>query len=535
MGHAELTICATKPPLTPGLARRVLDAVHAEPRVQVRSARSSFAPKACIYWNDRGDKIIDASSGLFCVAAGHGRKEIADAVGNAAARARFHRAVPARPSEAVRARDARRRADAGRPQPHLLRQLRLGSGRHRDEGRARLPPGARPGRPQHVRLARARVPRRQFRRRLAVGPRQQPPPVRPDAARHRAHAAHAPEGKLLHAAAKARTASSWPTICVRFVNLYGAENIAACFVEPIAGSTGCLVPPKGYLKRLREICDAHGILLVFDEVICGFGRTGQTFAAQSFGVTPDLMTMAKGITNGAQPMGAVAVSERIHDTIMGAGAGRRDRVLPRLHVFGTSGAVRGRPRDARHLPERRPVRARRASCRRTSSTRSSRCKDVPVVADIRGYGMFAAIDVHPDGAPGKRGHVFQKKLFDNGLHLKTTGDCGDHRAAADRREDACRHHRRHLAQDAGRRSRRAHATLDNEGHDGSSMKRLLASADWRRGGGDRRRCRHWRRKTVTFAYQDMMNPVPLGAAEPARSRRRPATRSTGASSAAAAT
>ena len=105
---------------------------------------------------------------------------------------------------------------------------------------------------------------------------------------------------------------------VRFVNLYGAENIAACFVEPIAGSSGCLVPPKGYLKRLREICDAHGILLVFDEVICGFGRTGETFAAQSFGVTPDLMTMAKGLTNGAQPMGAVAISERIHDTIMAA-------------------------------------------------------------------------------------------------------------------------------------------------------------------------------------------------------------------------
>ena len=105
---------------------------------------------------------------------------------------------------------------------------------------------------------------------------------------------------------------------LRIANMYGPENIAACFVEPIAGSTGCLVPPKGYLKRLREICDAHGILLVFDEVITGYGRTGQTFAAQSFGVTPDIMTMAKGLTNGAQPMGAVAASERIHDTIMGA-------------------------------------------------------------------------------------------------------------------------------------------------------------------------------------------------------------------------
>jgi beta-alanine--pyruvate transaminase len=121
---------------------------------------------------------------------------------------------------------------------------------------------------------------------------------------------------------------------VRFVNLYGAENIAACFVEPIAGSTGCLVPPKGYLKRLREICDQHGILLVFDEVITGYGRTGQTFAAQSFGVTPDLLTMAKGITNGAQPLGAVAASERIHDTIMAAAP---EGAIELLHGYTYSG------------------------------------------------------------------------------------------------------------------------------------------------------------------------------------------------------
>src|SRR4029077_19649439 len=98
----------------------------------------------------------------------------------------------------------------------------------------------------------------------------------------------------------------------------GARTIAAVIVEPMAGSTGVLVPPKGYLEKLRAICDAHGILLVFDEVITGFGRTGQPFAAQSFGVTPDMMTMAKGITNAAQPMGAVAVATKIHDAVMGA-------------------------------------------------------------------------------------------------------------------------------------------------------------------------------------------------------------------------
>ena len=107
---------------------------------------------------------------------------------------------------------------------------------------------------------------------------------------------------------------------LRFVQLVGEKRIAAVFVEPIAGSTGVIVPPRGYLERIREICDRYGILLVFDEVICGFGRTGAPFAAQSFGVTPDMITMAKAITNGAQPMGAIAVHDSIYRTIVDAAA-----------------------------------------------------------------------------------------------------------------------------------------------------------------------------------------------------------------------
>ena len=102
------------------------------------------------------------------------------------------------------------------------------------------------------------------------------------------------------------------------VDLHSAENIAACIVEPIAGSVGVIVPPKGYLQRLREICDANGILLIFDEVITGFGRTGKAFASETFGVTPDMMTLAKGLTNGNVPMGAVAVADEIYETIVNA-------------------------------------------------------------------------------------------------------------------------------------------------------------------------------------------------------------------------
>jgi beta-alanine--pyruvate transaminase len=208
---------------------------------------------------------------------------------------------------------------------------------------------------------------------------------------------------------------------LRFVNLYGAENIAACFVEPIAGSTGCLVPPKGYLERLRQICDTHGILLVFDEVITGFGRTGQPFAGQSFGVTPDLMTMAKALTNAAQPMGAVAVSERVHDTIMAAA---QEGAIEFFHGYTYSGHPAACAAGLATLDLYRTdglfERARELSPYFQQAMFS--LKGTRNVTDVRGYGMFATFDVESDGMPGRRGNLLQKKLFDNGLNLKNTGD-----------------------------------------------------------------------------------------------------------------
>ena len=246
MGHAELTLhdqAATTRisldeywmPFTPNREFK------ADPQMVVRA-------EGMYYWNDRGDKIIDASSGLFCVAAGHGRKEIADAVGKQLRELDFCAPFLRGASEAVRARDARRRAHAGRPQPHLLRQLRLRGGRHGDEDRARLPPGARPGRAQHVRLARARLSRRQLRRRRAVGPRQQPAQVRPGAARHRAHAPHAPQGEPLHAGRRRarRRARRGPRCASSTSTAPRTSPPASSSRSP--GSTGCLVPPKGYLE-----------------------------------------------------------------------------------------------------------------------------------------------------------------------------------------------------------------------------------------------------------------------------------------------
>ncbi|TDV26905.1 beta-alanine--pyruvate transaminase [Paraburkholderia caballeronis] len=209
---------------------------------------------------------------------------------------------------------------------------------------------------------------------------------------------------------------------LRLIQLHGAENIAACVVEPVAGSTGVLVPPVGYLERLREICTANGILLVFDEVICGFGRTGEPFAAQSFGVKPDLITMAKAITNGAVPMAAVAVADHVHDAIVN---GAPDGAIEFFHGYTWSAhpvscAAALAALDI-YRDERLFERARELSGYFLEQVATLR--ELPTVTDIRGFGMIAGIDVKPDGAPGQRGYDLQKKLFDNGLHLKTTGDC----------------------------------------------------------------------------------------------------------------
>ena len=207
----------------------------------------------------------------------------------------------------------------------------------------------------------------------------------------------------------------------RFVTLYGAENIAACFVEPIAGSTGVLVPPKGYLQRLREICTQNGILLVFDEVITGFGRTGHAFAAQSFGVTPDMITMAKAITNGAQPMAAVAVSRVIHDTIVGAAP---DGQVEFFHgyTFSAHPASCAASLAALNIYQDENLFQRAAQMSSYFLDAVYSLADLPVVTDIRGFGMLAGIDIKPAERPGARGHALQQLLFDAGLHIKTTGD-----------------------------------------------------------------------------------------------------------------
>jgi len=207
----------------------------------------------------------------------------------------------------------------------------------------------------------------------------------------------------------------------RFVQLHGADNIAACFVEPIAGSTGTLVPPVGYLERLREICTRHGILLVFDEVICGFGRTGQAFAAQSFGVTPDLITMAKALTNGSIPMSGVAIREDIHQTILDA-APTMETEFYHGYTWSAHPVACAAALAALDIYVHEDLFARGRALSPYFLERLFSLAGHPEVTDIRGYGMLGAVDFKPSHKPGHRGYMLQKRLYELGLHLKSTGD-----------------------------------------------------------------------------------------------------------------
>jgi len=204
---------------------------------------------------------------------------------------------------------------------------------------------------------------------------------------------------------------------------FGGENIAACIVEPIAGSTGTLVPPKGYLKRLREICDKHGILLIFDEVITGWGRTGSAFAAQEWNVKPDIMTMAKATTNGVVPMGVVAVKEEIYDSVLDASSAPEG--TPELfHGYTYSGipVAVAAALAVQDIFDKEDIfkRAKEMSPYLQDGLQS--LKDLKEIVSIRGYGMMGGIEIRMKDKPGKAGFQVFKHCYDSGVNFKNTGD-----------------------------------------------------------------------------------------------------------------
>jgi beta-alanine--pyruvate transaminase len=207
----------------------------------------------------------------------------------------------------------------------------------------------------------------------------------------------------------------------RIVALHGAETIAAVIVEPMAGSTGVLVPPKGYLQRLREIATRHGILLIFDEVITGFGRLGTPFASEYFGVMPDMMTTAKGITNGAIPMGAVFASRKVHDGLM-AGP---EATIELFHGYTYSGhpvaCAAGIATLDIYAGEGLLTRAATLAPLWEEALHS--LKGAPHVIDIRTIGLVAGVELASrPGAVGARAYEAFTDCFEKGLLIRVTGD-----------------------------------------------------------------------------------------------------------------
>jgi beta-alanine--pyruvate transaminase len=207
----------------------------------------------------------------------------------------------------------------------------------------------------------------------------------------------------------------------RLVALHDASTIAAVIVEPISGSAGVILPPVGYLKRLREICDRHDILLIFDEVITGFGRTGKPFAAQEFEVTPDIMTTAKGLTNGAIPMGAVFCQRRIYEAFM---QGPENSIeLFHGYTYSAHPAACAAALATLDIYRREELLTRAGSLSPTWEAAIHSLKGHPHVIDLRNYGLIGAIELEPrSGKPGARAFDVFLKCFERGVMVRVTGD-----------------------------------------------------------------------------------------------------------------
>ena len=267
------------------------------------------------YYNHKGDKVIDCSSGLFCVPLGHGRKEIADAVHQQLLKLDYAPsfAISHMPAFTLAERLAKMlpgdlnniffticgstAIDSAIKIIQAYQHAKGQSQRVRFVSRERAYHGVNIGGTSLSGMIKNRE----------VFTATMPGVI---------HLRHTWLEENKFNLGQPEHGDYLADDLQRFVDMYGPESIAGCFVEPIAGSTGTLVPPKGYLEKLRATCDKYGIVLVFDEVITGFGRTGEAFGANKYNVQPDMITLAKAITNGAQPMGAVAVSDDIYNTII---------------------------------------------------------------------------------------------------------------------------------------------------------------------------------------------------------------------------
>ena len=373
------------------------------------------------YWTPEGRQVLDAVAGLWCVNAGHGRREITEAVRSQLETMDFAPAFQmGHPAAFELASAVARIAPAGLDHVFFTNSgsesvdtaLKMALAYHRIRGDAARTRIISRERAYHgVNMGGTSIggigPNRKFWS-ASLMPGVDYLPHTHDIKRN-AFSRGEPEHGLPLAEE-----------LEKLVAFHDPSTIAAVIIEPIAGSTGVLVPPHGYLKRIREICDKHKLLLIFDEVITGFGRTGSAFAAQEFGVTPDIITGAKGLTNGCVPMGCVIVSKTIYDAFMQGPDG-----IEFFHGYTYSAHPVACAAGIATLGiyEKEGLLTRAKSVARYWEDAIHSLKGASSLIDIRNYGLIGALEFEPiPGKPGARAFEVYLKAFEKGLLIRQTGD-----------------------------------------------------------------------------------------------------------------
>lgn len=391
---------------------------------QFKSAPRMFKQAKGMYYTTVDDRqVIDAVAGLWCVNAGHGRDEIAQAVANQVSNMDF---APTFQMGHPLAFEAATRVAEVMPEG-LDRIFFANSGSEAVDSALKIALA--------YHRARGQGQRTRFigRERGYHGVGFGGISVGGIVANRKAYSAnlmpgvdHMPATLNIEKAAFSHGQPAWGEHLAdeleRILALHDPSTVAGVIIEPVSGSAGVLIPPQGYLQRLREICTKHGILLIFDEVITGFGRLGKATASEFFGVTPDLITMAKAINNAAIPLGAVAASREIHDTIVDSGPANGIELF-HGYTYSAHPVAAAACLAAQDIYEREALFERAAAMAPKFEAAIHDLKGEPFVKDIRNLGLVGGVELESrEGQPGTRAYDAFLECFKNGVMVRFTGD-----------------------------------------------------------------------------------------------------------------
>jgi beta-alanine--pyruvate transaminase len=377
------------------------------------------------YTTHDGRKIFDGLSGLWCTGLGHGRKEIVDAVSRQVATLDYSPAfqfahpmsfelankiverMPAGLNRVFFCGSGSEAADTALKMARAYWRIKGQAGKTRLIGRAKGYHGVNFG---GISVGGMVGNRKLFGQGVEADhlPHTQPP----QGSFHRGMPpAEGPHGAVL------------ADELLQLIQLHDASTIAAVIVEPFSGSAGVIVPPRGYLQRLQELCTEHGILLIFDEVITGFGRTGHWTGAEAFGVTPDIMTIAKQVTNGVQPLGAVVAKQEIYDTFMAAGGPEYMLEFPHGYTYSAHPVACAAGVATMDLLARENAIEQVRELASKFETTVHSLRTARHVTDIRNFGLAAGITVAPaPGEPAKRPYEVAMAMYRKGFYVRYGGD-----------------------------------------------------------------------------------------------------------------